>query len=621
MFRIPLRAPQPAIACLTLLLLSLAACTTVTEPPSAPREVAPVQQPGTADDYLARARQDHAGGDEADNLLNAADAALDDDSPDAARQLLDRYRETGPDADAGNPLHLRSLLLEARLHNQDDDPAEALRTLNTYPAPRWSATSDTLYRRWLELRIATLVDSGQHLAAVRDQLALRPLLAPRQHGEVHDRIWEMLGAIPSTGPDTQSASADSYELRGWLELLSTTRSASDNLADQAAAVERWRERWNRHPATDRLPGALENLLTLWENRPTRLALLLPLQRAAGNAVLEGFMGAYYAAREQELEVPEVRIYDSSDASRVPDLHRLAVEQGAELIIGPLDKEAVRGFQSRRDMRVPTLALNYTDNNRLNPQGLYQFGLAPEDDIRALRNAARDTGHRLAATLLPGGEEYQRIGRLFRQEWEASDNNAVITEAGFSGDQEFTPVLRRLLSIDQSEARRERVADVLPRESVTFIPRRRQDIDFLFLLASPEQGRQIAPTMDFLYAGDVPILAMPSLHEGTGGAARNRDLDGIRFVDIPWMLDGENPLRQSINAIWPASSGAVQRLRAMGADSFRLHTRLSQLINYPDTRVPGQTGTLTMRSDGAIQRTPVLATFSGGRAIPADAGPQ
>lgn len=595
---------------ISVLILLLAACTSTAPGPS---ETDPDTGPADAATYLEQAARDSEDGSRQELLLSAGESALEDGNLETAAELQELLREEAGDPAPGDdsPLRLRRLLLEASLQQADNEPADALRTLNSLPAPRWQATSTELYRQWLQQRISTLLDTGQRLAAIRDLLALHEVLPEEQQQANRNRIWGILTATPDAQLGDNGSQTSSYELRGWLELLGMMRSSPENIEDRITAIRQWRNRWNRHPAADTLPDALAYLIELWENRPSRLALLLPLQQAAGNAVAEGFMGAYYQALEQNQDVPVIRVYDTSNARRIPAIYRQAVEDGAELIIGPLDKEAVRNMQNRRSMPVSTLALNYTDSDFINPEGLYQFGLAPEDDIRQLTRTARRNGHRHAAVLTPEGEEYQRIRQFFERQWQSLDGE-VIDTSSFTGSDSYSEVLRQLLAIDESESRFEQLATILPRQEIAFIPRRRQDIDFLFLLATPEQGRQIAPTLDFFYAGDVPIYAMPSIHDGGSEPGRNRDLNGILFTELPWLLqDQDSELKQRVDAAWSSASAPAQRLRALGIDSYRLYTRLGQLISYPDTRMQGVTGTLALRDDGTIQRILPVARFSSG----------
>ena len=129
---------------------------------------------------------------------------------------------------------------------------------------------------------------------------------------------------------------------------------------------------------------------------------------------------------------------------------------------------------------------------------------------------------------------------------------------------------------------------------------------MFLLATPVEGRQIKPALGFHFAGDVEVFAMPAIYDGAG-AGTNRDLNGIVFIDAPWLLTTD-PLKQPLAEAFAAGPGPVERLRAMGVDSYRLHTRLAQLDNFPGISIQGATGVLTMRDDGSIKRELVAARF-------------
>lgn len=466
----------------------------------------------------------------------------------------------------------------------------------------------------MRLRAAAFLELEQYLAAAREHTRMAATLSdPGQIADNNNRIWQILTSAPAGTLSGQPALVDSYELRGWLELINMVNSEQNNIERQVAAITRWQNRWNQHTAAAILPDALAFAVEILNNRPQQIALMLPLGEAAGQAVNEGFLAAYYDAVSQNQQVPEVEVIDTTGVRDITSLYQQAVDLGVDMIIGPLLKESVRQLQSMEQLPVPTLALNYGDDWRTNPAGFYQFGLAPEDEIRQAARMAWQAGHRNAAVLTPAGEDYRRIEDGFAEYWQ-SLGGQVVSRANFNNASGYSDIIRQLMSIDASEARALRLREVLPRSSMEFIPRRRQDVDFIFMLANPAEGRQIKPTMAFHFVGDVPVYAMPAIYDGRRDATGNRDLNGITFVDAPWVLDGNDPLRSSTSVVWPQAAGPVQRLRAMGIDSYRLHARISQLENFPGIRLQGATGVLSMRDDGSIMRELIGAQFVDGAVV-------
>ena len=75
-----------------------------------------------------------------------------------------------------------------------------------------------------------------------------------------------------------------------------------------------------------------------EEQPQNIALVLPLNGklgAIGHAIRDGFIAAHY----QLTPASSLKIYDSTKGEIV-DIITRAVSDGAELVIGPLDREKV-----------------------------------------------------------------------------------------------------------------------------------------------------------------------------------------------------------------------------------------------------------------------------------------
>jgi outer membrane PBP1 activator LpoA protein len=305
------------------------------------------------------------------------------------------------------------------------------------------------------------------------------------------------------------------------------------------------------------------------------------------------------------------VYDTSGLTEVRGLYETAVASGAKLVIGPLNKELVRQLDNLASLPVPTLALNYTDFEARNSEFFYQFGLAPEDEIRQVARRAWNSGYRNAAIVAPDSLDYLRLQEAFSSLWQELGGN-LVSSVSFPAEGEYADTIKRLLAIDASEDRAARITAMLPRSDIEFTPRRRGDIDFIFLMANPRQGRQINPTLAFFFAGDLPVYALSGIYDGSHNQLVNRDLNGIMFTDTPWVLEQQDPLRQQVDASLRAAPGPLQRLRALGIDSFRIYPWLIQLASGKLINFQGASGLLSMNSDGIIERIPESAIFVDGQ---------
>jgi outer membrane PBP1 activator LpoA protein len=543
-------------------------------------------------------------------ILQASAIALQNGDADNAAAILAGIEST---ADLPLTMQVTASLQRVELELLRNDYQRALTLLNGSPFDSGTGLSNEDQARLMQLRSQTYLAMEQYLAAARELTRLATLLPASERATNNNRVWQILSSAPAGTLSTQRHLVDSYELRGWLELANVVNDSQNNIELQVRAVSQWQNRWNQHSAAATLPDALAFAAQLLNNRPMRIALMLPLGDAAGRAVSDGFMAAYYDAVSQNQQTPQVIVIDTSEVTDILPAYQRTVESGVDMIIGPLRKDSVRQLQAMTQLPIPTLALNYGDEGLINPQNLYQFGLAPEDEIAQAARLAWQAGHRYAAVLTPAGEEYRRIQENFVQYWE-SLGGEIVTRATFGSAANYSNVIRRLTSVDHSEARASSLRSALPRSNLQFTPRRRQDIDFMFVLANPAEGRQLKPTMAFHFAGDIPVFAMPAIYDGGVNVAGNRDLNGIVFVDAPWILSNTDPLKANTFNVWADASGPVQRLRAMGVDSFRLHSRIAQLANFPGIRLQGATGVLSMRPDGSINRELIGAQIVNGEAV-------
>jgi outer membrane PBP1 activator LpoA protein len=361
-----------------------------------------------------------------------------------------------------------------------------------------------------------------------------------------------------------------------------------------------------------MPQAMQLVETMAEERPDNIALLLPLNTQSGRVIRDGFMSAYYDVMQIGGKVPTIKVYNTDESINILDQYNQAVNDGAEMVIGPLLKEHITQLHNQRTLPVPTLALNNLEGSSPLSNSLYQFALSPENESVQVAEKAWQDGHRYAAVLSPAqttDDFYQRKRDSFISHWLTLGGHIVAREE-FRDN--YTTVLEALLDINDSETRKNRIGELI-REELAFTQRRRQDIDMIFLVADPGPARQINPTLAYLYAGDIPVYATQDIYSGIPRPQVDFDLNGIIFGDSPWVLNFNDELKEKATSLFPQNTSLTLRLQAFGIDAFRIYPRLKQLESAPNSQIYGATGLLKLGDNHNIIRELSWARVSEGLA--------
>lgn len=525
-------------------------------------------------------------------------------------------------------------LLAAELLIEQSDMEGAANQLASFDRYAVSATTTQENRAGL-LRIRMLELSEHWLQAARERDFISAVLNEDRAEENLAQLWQDLLRVPDTNLQEAAANAPSTRFGAWLTLAAISRSYHLTLDEQVAAVDDWRNLNPGHPAALQLPGTLSQLESIASQRPERISVLLPLTgrlQRSGQAILDGFMAAYYQSLTLGSPVPVIDVIDNNKITDINTAYFESVLNGSQWLIGPLNKDDVQSLASQPVLPLPTIALNYADLQDADlqdadlqdtdlpdtvqaggslaqgPADLYQFGLSAEDDARQIAERAWADGHRRALVMAPQGDWGERVYQVFRDHWLALGGDIAETRF-YPRTNDYNPEVREMLNVDDSASRHQSIQSLI-RLPVEFEPRPRQDADWLFLLALPEQARLIKPALAFNFAYDLPVYATSQVYSGTDNPDRDRDLNGIRFCDLPWLL-GSSEMRTALEEGLGRTQGAYARLHAMGVDAYRLMERIRQLQALPDSRIYGATGVLTLDSNNRIHRTTECTEFSRG----------
>ena len=533
--------------------------------------------------------------------LLAADSLLQSGNINEAKTYLDSIDPGKLSVQQRNQLNL----LYAQINLSSGAAEQAISYLDLVPAHQLNSKDRITYH---QSRAFAYSLTGQPLKSARERIQSSQLITnPQQLDDNYSATLETLTPLPLNTLQTMQPPPPDL-LGGWMSLAALIKLKPQNPDGFASTIRDWRYDFPNHPANS---AFLDNYLEKSHREfllPDSIAIMLPETgpyAQAARAVREGFMAAYHH-RGNNLFTPQIRFYDTQSSDPVM-LYRQAQADGAELVIGPLNKKNIAILAETTELTIPVLALNHIPG--LEKDNLYQFGLSPIDDVEQVSNKALLDGHRNALLLIPETTLGERIGNYFEEYWQGNDGVILETQTYNPKNNDFSNVIRSFLNLDKSEQRYKKIRRLIP--GIKFTPRRRHDVDVIFLHANPNSARLINPQLQFYRAKNVPVYATHHLYSGRPNSSRDLDLNGISFCDIPWLFNSTYPGELSLAAIQQTSQqfpSSYLRLIALGIDAYNLIPHLDEMdiVQYS-----GATGNLLLTENYRIKRNLVCAKFSRG----------
>ncbi len=384
----------------------------------------------------------------------------------------------------------------------------------------------------LSLQAGILTSQGQSEQAIESRLLLSELLGSDAGNKNLTKLYSLLLQLSKPQLYQLGRSVQHPDLPGWIDLVEQKR---DGHMDEIAWSQ-WHQRHPNHPADSTLFTNQSQVGTL-DISANKIALLLPLTSRLGRAA-DAFKEGFSAAELDATGFNRSRIYDIGEEYELSPLYyRSAINDGADFIIGPLGRQAVNALHSQANLPVSTLLIGLLPENTPH-ENIWGLGLSPEQDAQAVAERAIQHGFKSAAVLRKNNAWGERVAEAFSTAFNQKGGLVKTEQRFLANDDDIVITVKNLLSINGSEIRHKRLEQLVGRKLKNSV-RRRDDIDIVFIAASAGDARKLVPLLKFYRAHDLPLFATSSVFSGKFSKIKDADLNGLNFVDLPWLMDGLN----------------------------------------------------------------------------------
>ncbi|MFQ2270027.1 penicillin-binding protein activator [Aeromonas enteropelogenes] len=496
-------------------------------------------------------------------------------------------------------------LLQAHLLLAQGHANQALILLEGKPEVALDADTQ---KNWYRQRVVLQLDINNKFGAAKSLIAMEPYLAQSELATNHQQIWSLLKSMtPSTLQALEEAPAPDVTT-GWLRLAALVNEFGAQPSLLARQLDGWKRDFPNHPAQSDMPAGLGDLASTSGTTVQQIAVLLPLSgnlEPQGAAIRNGMLMSYKEKQGQFT----LNFYDTQLKSTA-ELYKQAIQEGADMIIGPLLKDRV-GELLKANPTVPVLALNELDQPIVN-DSTYYFSLSAAADAAQAAQYLYGQGYRKPLLIAAQGRIGYSSIKAFEQTWATLSQDKPVV-ATFGARNEVQGMVKNALS-GRSTARAGEVvqlSDAAPRS-----------IDAVYVVANSLETRMIKPYVDISVnpMGSLPIYTGSRGYDSAATEVAS-ELNGLHIGEMPLLLGGFEKEREQIALLWPQTQGDLLRLFAMGYDAISLAENLPQMRKLGTMQQAGMSGQLSVDAKGNIIRTLNWGTYRNGKLVDDNAAPQ
>ncbi|WP_137166090.1 penicillin-binding protein activator [Salinimonas lutimaris] len=575
-------------------------------------------------------------------LLDAAAAFLQQGDISSAQQIL---VSLAPATLTGSlQARAHALIAQSYLNHDDIDPPALIASLHPLSEDRET--------RRLQLSVlAQLYPMQQQWLEAASALA--QVMEPG--ADPVNQVWKWVNKVPD---NKLAAATGSYpELEPYIALRQILQQYGLQTQSLQQELNQFTRVYRGTPLVENLPTSVQQANLLSHGQIAKAAVLLPLSgrfAASGKAIKEGILAGYYQqlSGAQGNSAKQLVFIDTNNKSASQLAEAL---QDFHWVVGPLLKENVEALAPLLPATTQMLALNRPEQFVQTPvssdsdevispllnvaastideqpgvptlsatTSAAWFALAPEDEAHQLADDIFAKGYRAPIVITAGSSIYQRLSDSFQLRWQqhqqdtgiAADN--TLTHISFTDNNSLKDSITSALGVAQSKTRIDQIRYMV-NEKLHNVTRSRHDIDAIVVFASPQETELLNPMIEASVTPfdgkTIPVYATSRSMEYDSGKNQWRDLQNVRFIDMPWMLPDNqwSTLSDEVAQIWPNRSTQQQRFFAFGVDAYHMLPHVTNMAVVPQASLSGLTGALSLNDKREVVRTLPKAIISGGR---------
>lgn len=345
-------------------------------------------------------------------------------------------------------------------------------------------------------------------------------------------------------------------------------------------------------------------------------------------------------------VPPVRILtiEAPGSVGVAEQVDAAIMNGADVIVGPIERERVASLCGTKPLPIPVVSLNSSVCRDV-PANLYMMGLSSEKEASFVAKAALESipeekreGLRVALLSTPGAWEEKIVSAyeaVLRAEGVPFERFAVSPDRITEFQKTFAPVLseedaerfaaeRRSILGDASLSQKARTNALKALESAK---RARTAVsEPPYALALLAMDNRSASLIRNTLPLKMSVWGTSSVNPGDADTSSmamtlGYDLNGVHFADSPLVAKyTEEGFKAKFNTPQPYSP-AARRLFALGVDAFDVADRVAR--GSVSFRFRGETGgvSLDAKASPYVERVPDRFVVEDGRLVDVDMTPE